>query len=151
VQGGQGGAGLGRVARFAVQLPGAHLADALRHRRHRRYDGTPTRPTRNDAHAFILIGVVWSCRAGEATVVDYVLSMAHHDWEGCTGNLAQVSNTHVAVGGGARPSYPAWSCVVVMIYIMRRSPRHRYCAQTLEREAWKDGVRDGWGGRDVRG
>jgi hypothetical protein len=61
-------------------------------------------------------------RAGEATVVDYVLSMAHHDWEGCTGNLAQVSKTHVAVGGGARPSYP-WSCVVVMIYIMRRSPQ----------------------------
>ena len=150
MQGGQGGAGLGRVARVAVQLPGAHLADALRHRRHRRYcnDIHPTH--RNDAHALILIGVVWSCRAGEATVVDYVLSMAHHDWEGCTGNLAQVSKTHVAVGGGARPSYP-WSCVVVMIHIMRRSPRHRYCAQTLEREAWKDGLLDGWGGRDVRG
>ena len=29
-------------------------------------------------------------RTGEATVVDYVLSMAHHDWAGCTRNLAQV-------------------------------------------------------------
>ena len=120
MQGGQGGAGLGRVAGVAVQLPGAHLAHALRHRRHRRYDGTPTRPTEmTPVHSFssLLFG-----RAGEATVVDYVLSMAHHDWEGCTGNLAQVSKTHVAVGGGARPSYP-WSCVVVMIYIMRRSPQ----------------------------
>jgi len=24
-------------------------------------------------------------------------------------------------------------------------------SQTLEREVWKDGLRDGWGGRDVRG
>jgi len=86
VQGGKGGAGLGRVARVAVQLPCAHLADAVHHRRHRRYNDVHLTVTPMHSFSSVLFGP-----SGEATVVDYVLSMAHHDWEGCTGNLAQVS------------------------------------------------------------